>query len=498
MPLNVLVIVFSFLLCLACGAEEAAEVYSQAIAKLKESQTDRTAIVPATRLLAQAADLYEKAGDEAKVIEINSYLYWTKKKFTLADATALKTAPQVSQRIESAMKVIPLDQAKAMLDKADVYAKSHADDPLLVAIRYFEVADRFKDSDPGRIAMDSSLKAMQRIGTDAKRETYKATATDGKAFIKTEPLGATILLVTKDGGKLETGKVTPVLLQLPLGFQTVELSLKGFKPHLLTVEIDGKTIAKPESVKLEAITTPLDVIFEDGWTIFVAGKPAKVSGPGRPETPCTIELPLGTHQLTFAKEGYVDITQRFDVKSLEDKVTIEPKTKPVKGKSVILGSVQTAASGKIEAPKTRGKALLGTLHACGDDQAEIAVNGKVIHNVSWQSSASVDTDLAIGDVITVKLSNTGGPFGFAMVFKSNAGVSLRSSTASWFCYTPTESSIWWSVPINSNLKAIRGDSEKPAEHVKSASKVECESLWPASLKNNEGYLYHVVRENSFK
>jgi hypothetical protein len=77
-------------------ANDAEAAYKQGIAKLRDAQADHAALVPATKLLAQAAALYEAAGDEAKVVEVNSCLYWARKKFTLADTEVMKGSADVA------------------------------------------------------------------------------------------------------------------------------------------------------------------------------------------------------------------------------------------------------------------------------------------------------------------------------------------------------------------------------------------------------------------
>lgn len=440
------ILVFSLVLLQSCmlfaGEGNAEALYKLGISKLREAQSDHSALVPATKLLSQAALLYEMAGDEEKVTEVNSSLYWAKKKFTLADTEAVKSNGDITKRLEIATKEIPADQAKTLLTSADSYAKSHSDDPLLVAIRYFEVADRFKESEAGRTAMDLSLKAMQRIGEQIKREAYKAAPTDGKVFLKSEPVGAEILLVTKDGGKLETGKVTPALVQLPIGFQTVELNLKAHKPSLLTFEVDGKGIAKPDIVKLEALTAPVDVLYEEGWKVFVAGLPAKVVGTGGAETPCTIELPIGSHQITLAKDGFIDLIQRVEIKTFDVATTVEPKQKPSKGKSQILGStpaIPTAASTTpsvsapaVTTPKKFGPltgdamfvSLLGSYSTEGSALPFIALSVPDGSNTySPEIRALMQDKLQKGEVKYV---------GFAKIYIPEDGIYLFNKKNMWF------------------------------------------------------------------
>src|SRR6185436_2167748 len=86
-------------------AEDAESVYQEGVAKLRLAQADHAQLVPATKLLAKAAALFEAAAKE-----------------------------------------IPVTEAEAMLKKADAFAQGHADDALLISIRYYEIADRFPDA----------------------------------------------------------------------------------------------------------------------------------------------------------------------------------------------------------------------------------------------------------------------------------------------------------------------------------------------------------------
>jgi len=319
-------------------AEEPDEAYKEGLAKLREAQYDHAALVPATKLLAQAASQYEAKGDEAKAAEVNSALYWAKKKFTLADAEALKGDEHAVKALETAAKPVDPGNAQKWFERAAEFAKGHAGDPLLVAIRYFEVGDRFKDTDAGRKAIDLCLKAMQQVGEKAKLAEYKPAPTDGKVFVKSEPPGAMICLVTPGAAAMDTKKQTPAVVELPLGRQTLGLRLQGYKPAFLPVDVDGKGIAKPETVKLEAATVGIDIIFEEGWQVFVDGKRASNADGKFTLTPCTVELSLGGHELGLAKESFKDIRQKVEVAGdgIKDKAglassSLEVKAKPEKG-----------------------------------------------------------------------------------------------------------------------------------------------------------------------
>jgi hypothetical protein len=312
-------------------AEEPDAVFKQGLAKLRDAQADHSALVPATKLLAQAAALYEAAGNEAQTAEVNACLYWAKKRLTLADTNILKPDMVATRKLEGATKV--RDDSGAMLQAADQFgAKSQ--DNLLVAIRYFEVADRFPELPEGRKAMSASLAAMAKVGTE-KLAIYRPTSADGKAFIQSEPTGASILIVTDEGRK-DTGKKTPSLIDLPKGGSTVELTLKGFKTLRTSLAVTD-TISKPDKLDLVPLTIPIDILYDPGWGIFVDGKATDL------ETPSSIEMPLGRHEVMLAKENFVDVRQGAEVTETGLRIgsglpvyALEIKATPKPGVSLLL------------------------------------------------------------------------------------------------------------------------------------------------------------------
>lgn len=156
-------IALAVIVCSCYASDDADALYKEGLEKLRASQSDHAMLVPATKLLAKAAERFEADGEEALAAEANSALYWARKRFTISDTTTLKGDAVVAKRLEVIAKPVAVIESQQWLLRADLYAKNHADDPLLIAIQYFAVADRFKDSDAGREAMDKSLKAMQAI-----------------------------------------------------------------------------------------------------------------------------------------------------------------------------------------------------------------------------------------------------------------------------------------------------------------------------------------------
>src|SRR6185295_14122789 len=67
------------------SAEDATEWRAHGIQALNESQSNPGKIVDAARYFVKAEALYAQAGDEERAVEVNSFLYWCRKKMTLDD-----------------------------------------------------------------------------------------------------------------------------------------------------------------------------------------------------------------------------------------------------------------------------------------------------------------------------------------------------------------------------------------------------------------------------
>ena len=166
-------------------AEDADEVREKGIAALKESQTDPHAIVEAARLFVKAGALYGEAGNEEKNVEMNSFLYWCKKKMTLEDINAFIKGgdAEVTGKLAALDKIVPkTDDAQKWFDRADQFAKKNPTEHLLIAVRFFEVADRFKGSDASFAAQERSLKEQlsdknSAVKTVPQPTTIKPTET---------------------------------------------------------------------------------------------------------------------------------------------------------------------------------------------------------------------------------------------------------------------------------------------------------------------------------
>src|SRR5205823_3526140 len=108
------------------------------------------------------------AKNDDKATEMNSFLYWCKKKMTLQQMDAfLKGGDAVNATVARRMKELEeapkADEAQTYFDRAIAYANAHSDEHYLIAVRFFEVADRFKGSDTGLQATDRSQKKCNKL-----------------------------------------------------------------------------------------------------------------------------------------------------------------------------------------------------------------------------------------------------------------------------------------------------------------------------------------------
>ncbi len=162
----VLFILITALLCARIvRAEDAASCHEKGIEALKASQDDPAKIVAAAHAFSRASQLYQAALNDEAAVEMNSYLYWCKKKMTLveieefkkiADADAAKIIEQVEQPIAET-------EAQAWMTRVEKFAAKHPSEHYLIAVRYFEIAGRFKGTQLSLDATDRSLRELQLI-----------------------------------------------------------------------------------------------------------------------------------------------------------------------------------------------------------------------------------------------------------------------------------------------------------------------------------------------
>ncbi len=196
------------LLSLWAHAEEAEELQQKGIDALNDSQTNPRAIVDAARNFARAAQAFAKAGKEEKSVEMNSYLYWCKKKMTMEDIDAFVKSGEnqiVATLNAAADTKVDVNAAQSWLDRAESFATKNPNEHLLIAIRFFEVADRFKGTDISFQAQDRSLKE-QTLALTQKPASKKKTGNTPK----TQPPETTTTTVVEDDSKTEPIQKQPL------------------------------------------------------------------------------------------------------------------------------------------------------------------------------------------------------------------------------------------------------------------------------------------------
>ena len=100
-----LIVIVCSLSWIAFAEETAADFEAQGTAALKRSQAEPDAIVSAAIFFGKASAAYQDAKDDVKTTEMNSFLYWCKKKMTLKQMDAfLEIGDSAAASIAKRMK----------------------------------------------------------------------------------------------------------------------------------------------------------------------------------------------------------------------------------------------------------------------------------------------------------------------------------------------------------------------------------------------------------
>ena len=163
----------------------------------------------------------------------------------------------------------------------------------------------------------------------------------GKAYIKSDPPGASIFLGDGALTPRDTGKKTSAIVELPEGKQVLVLSLVGYDNASIEVFVDSeKGIAKPETVVLSKPAKPtrsVDILFvlsdeqkkakipDDGWLVSIDGKPALDAAGQAALTPCTVKLNIGKHDVLLSKDGFKDVLFKGEIGEKTGSVEVKGK-----------------------------------------------------------------------------------------------------------------------------------------------------------------------------
>lgn len=168
-------------------------------AALERANADPSQNLVAALLFAKALPAYEAAGDQETAAEIRSVLYWCKKRMDLASLERFVAAKgDEGQPLAAALAAVDqppsASDAASFLSKAEAYAQKNPGQALKMAIRYFEVANRFQGTPESLRAQRLSLDALQQAMTNSG-QADQAVATG----IRSTPLASADL--TEDARK---------------------------------------------------------------------------------------------------------------------------------------------------------------------------------------------------------------------------------------------------------------------------------------------------------
>jgi len=139
------------------------------MAAMKESTATPGRSVDAILLFDQVLALDKKLGDIDQECDVQANIFWCRKhlsldevKTYLAQKGSTKPAEAVLTELKtSGDQALPASDAETYFTRAHTYAQDHPDRPLQIAIRYFEVAERFQGTKSGLEAQRLSLEAQQ-------------------------------------------------------------------------------------------------------------------------------------------------------------------------------------------------------------------------------------------------------------------------------------------------------------------------------------------------
>lgn len=140
------------------------------------------------------------------------------------------------------------------------------------------------------------------------------------------------------------------------------------------------------------------------------------------------------------------------------------------------------------APARSAKRHKGTLYANGDDTFVLHINGqRVCHGTT--EVVEVPVEIGVGDVITVKGTNSTYEKGFACVIKLESGKVVISDRASWKSYAPRNELLWFAPSEVVNVKpAGIGEMDYLREKFDKVLPVDRDALW-TSDKDSRGVSY---------
>ena len=165
--------------------EEAEALVVQGKAAMIASNDDPRRSVDAAIAFSRALKYYESTGDTDTICDLEANIFWCKKRMNLDDVKSFLAQKSDDKTIIAALakadqvekKEVSADKAAEYFARAETFAVKHPENHEQIAVRYYEVAERFLGTEVGlkaqKLSMDAQKKQMEAF--KAAREAERGT-----------------------------------------------------------------------------------------------------------------------------------------------------------------------------------------------------------------------------------------------------------------------------------------------------------------------------------
>jgi hypothetical protein len=166
-------------------AAEAEALVSQGMVAMRDANAEPKRIVDAAIAFGAALAYYDKVKNIDKVCDLQANIFWCKKRMSLDSLTDYVAQKHQDASLQAALATVdqvaattvPASEAQAYFDRAQAFADRHPDEPMQIAIHFFEVAERFQGSELSIKSQRLSLDAQQRYAQSAGEATARQRET---------------------------------------------------------------------------------------------------------------------------------------------------------------------------------------------------------------------------------------------------------------------------------------------------------------------------------
>jgi len=170
----------------------------------------------------------------------------------------------------------------------------------------------------------------------------------------------------------------------------------------------------------------------------------------------------------------------------------------------ILGGCATRTRNPVPCRAAANVDDAGHIYANCDNGFVLYVNNReVLRNNNWETPPPpVSATLMPGDVISVRVSDFGGAYGFAFLYCSNDRTKFFSAnTNTWHTYAPSDPVAWWHVPDVAELglaPATDGNNKSVAAELQFQADAPCTNVIWGETGEATAFLLHVVTDSDLR